>query len=141
MELWLIYAITSMVLWGLWGFLLKIAERGSDWLTVYVFSSIAAFATALLNAMILSRTAGSKVKLDPSGGILIALIAGILGNLGYLFFMLSLTRGNAGLVVTLTGLYPIITIVLSVMLLGEQLSVMKAIGIILALIAMALLSS
>lgn len=141
MELWVVYAIISMMLWGLWGVLLKLAERSANWLTVYVASSIAAFAAALLNAIILSRAMDSRVKLDPSGGLLIALIAGILGNLGYLFFMLSLARGNAGLVVILTGLYPVVTVALSVMLLEEQLTMPKVLGVILALIAIILLSS
>lgn len=73
-------------------------------------------------------------------GIIYAFLAGLVGSIGGLLFVHSVSKGKASIVITLTALYPVVTILLSFIILKEQLTMKQAIGIILALISMVLLS-
>lgn len=67
-------------------------------------------------------------------------MAGISGGAGVVFFYFAMREGKASVVVTLTALYPLVTIVLSYLILKEHITLKQTIGIFLAIIAMALLS-
>jgi len=135
MQSWIIYSIICLLLWGLWGFVLKIASRGSEWVIVYYLSTIASF---ILSTIIFILNKGySRLNTDFN---ILALIAGLLGSLGYLFFVNALREGEASIVIPLTSIYPAITVILAVLLLGEKISIHQVIGVILALAGIVLLS-
>lgn len=69
-----------------------------------------------------------------------ALLAGLAGILGYLFFYEGLRHGTVGLVGTVTGAYPGVTVVLGVVLLGETLSGPQALGVVFLVACVALLA-
>jgi len=73
-------------------------------------------------------------------GVVYALLAGLAGSLGGLFFVHAVNRGKASIVITLTALYPVVTILLSFIILKEEITIRQGVGIVLALISMALLS-
>ncbi len=132
---WIVPAILTLVLWGLWGYILKIAGMRLDWREVYFMSSLASFTLAL---MFYLYSKGFSLSLNIYA--LYAALAGIMGGLGYLTFMVAVSRGKASIIIPLTALYPAITAILAVLFLGEKLKPTQLIGIILALIAGILVS-
>ncbi len=133
--LWLIYAIACLILWGLWGLVLKLAYRNLQWVEVYFLSSLASFSLALAVFLL------SHGKLNLRGTSLYAIIAGIFGGAGYVFFVKSLEHGKASIIIPLTALYPAITVLLAFLILHEKLTLTHVLGIILALVAVILLST
>jgi transporter family protein len=70
----------------------------------------------------------------------LALIAGLLGSIGGLCFVHSVSRGKASVVITMTALYPLVTIILSFFFLRETITLKQGIGIVFALLAMLFLA-
>jgi transporter family protein len=71
---------------------------------------------------------------------LIALVAGITGALGFLYFFLALSKGPATVVIPLTSLYVAVSSILALLILSEPLTLKKGLGIISAVLAMILLT-
>ncbi len=132
---WLTYSLICLVLWGLWGLVLKVAYKGLPWTQVYFLSSLASFTIALMVFLVQRGSLDFSNKLS-----YVALLAGVFGGAGYIFFVKALEKGEASIVLPLTAIYPAITVVLALILLGEKISVYQAIGIALALVAVVLLS-
>ncbi|MCD6278355.1 MAG: EamA family transporter [Desulfurococcales archaeon] len=130
----MIYSLLCLLLWGMWGLVLKLAYSGYTWLDVYFISAAASFTLALAVYFL----SGGKVVLSKSAAL--AVLAGVLGGGGYIFFMKALETGKASIVIPLTALYPAVTVILALLLLGEKLSTVQALGITLAIIAAVLLS-
>ena len=139
MEKWVLPAIASLVMWGLWGVVIKLASEGRHWAVVYVGANTAALAASLIVAL------HYKDQFLSTGlsGVAIAFLAGVFGTLGYLFLIYALGpgRGKGGVVIALTALYPAVTAVLAWLLLGEHLSLRQAIGIAMAVTAVVFLST
>ena len=138
MERWLIYALGALFLWGLWGVVLKLAERSlNGWFNVYVASN-----TAVIIGVVVVAVAYRNTLTLPSKGALTALIAGALGTLGYAFLVFSLEAGGpTAIVIPLTALYPVITAILAVFILGEKLTPIQYLGVALAVAAVILIST
>lgn len=66
-------------------------------------------------------------------GALFSVMAGICMAVGSLAYFFALRRGGAGEITAVTALYPALTLGLSMLFLGEQMSLRKGIGILLAL--------
>lgn len=64
-----------------------------------------------------------------AGAIAGAILAGILGAVGYPFFFAGMRRGSVGLVGTISAAAPLLTVALSVALLGEALGGLQVLGI------------
>lgn len=132
---WFILALCSLFLWGLWGFFQKIATNHMAPRPVFVFASLGTFVVVFFTFLSLRFAFDVNSK-----GMIFAVLAGIAGSLGGLFFVHSLSRGNASVVITVTALYPVVTIILSFFILREELTLRQGIGIALALLSMVLLS-
>ena len=134
MASWVMYSLLCLILWGLWGFFLKLAYEGSTWLEVYFLSAVASFTLALTVFLL------GNGKVSVSKSTVLALLAGLFGGGGYILFMKALETGKASIVIPLTALYPAITAILALLFLGEKLSTTQVVGIALAVIATILLS-
>ena len=134
--MWMIYAILSLLFWGIWGFVTKVALTSSEWYHYYIYGSITTFIAVIISSVVYRN----DLRIDINQFVMI-LIAGGLGVLGYIFFVLAVKGGNASIVVPLTALYPSITAALSILILGEPVTLKRFVGIILAVIAVLLLSS
>jgi len=134
-QTWLLYSLLCLLLWGLWGFALKIAYQNLSWIQTYFLSSLASFTLMLI--IILYH----RMKLPTMNTATIAaIIAGIFGGAGYLFFVKALEQGKASIVIPLTALYPAITAIIAFIVLREKISIYQGIGILLAIAASILLS-
>src|SRR5215831_17101402 len=71
-------------------------------------------------------------------GILFALLSGLCGAIGLLFFAMAIKRGDAAIIVTLSAIYPAFTVLLSPLLLQEKLSLTHAIGVLLVTLGVVL---
>ncbi len=67
-------------------------------------------------------------------------IAGVIAQMAALFFYWALAGGKASVVVPLTALYPVVTLGLALLILGERLSLRQSIGVALAFTAIFLFS-
>ncbi|WP_456432147.1 EamA family transporter [Thermosulfuriphilus sp.] len=130
---WLLYCLLTLFLWGVWGFFYKLAVGNLHHGAVLFLSSLG----GLLVAGVLFVSAG--LKISSWGAMPLAFGAGVLGNLGTFFFIKALQGNKASLVVPLSALYPLVTVVLAVIFLGEELRLRHWLGIFLAVLAGALL--
>jgi transporter family protein len=94
----------------------------------------------LLVAGIALLSGGYKLELTRQG-VFLALLTGVFGILGAWTYLQAVSIGKVSLVVSFTALYPILSILLAVLFLGETLSVRQGSGIFFALIAMLLIAA
>ncbi len=132
---WLLPAATTLVLWGVWGLFQKFATNQMPPRNVYIFSSLGAITVVLFMASISSYPLQINFE-----GTFFAVLAGVCSSLGGLLFLQAMSRGEAAVVITFTALYPVVTVILSFILLHESITLKQGIGIILALFSMVLLT-
>lgn len=133
---WLLYAMTVTVLWGVWGALIEIPEKAGFPATLGY--SVWAL-TMIPVALVALRLIHWKLDHDKRS-ILLGMSAGLLGCSGQLILFQCLRIGPAYIVFPIISLYPVVTIILSVIFLKERASTRAWAGIILALIAIVMLS-
>ncbi len=134
---WLILSIFVIVFWELWSFLVKLASNHLDWYQIFVVSNTVFLAfTVLVYFWFRPQLAG-----EPLAAWIYAAAAGATGALGTILFYLALKCGKASIVVPLSALYPVVAVALSLLLLHETLSFKQALGVVLAIIAILLISS
>jgi transporter family protein len=129
----LFFAMLAFFFWGFWGFFSKLATRH-----VSPASALFYYAATLtiLSALIVLFWQG-KFEGNPKGLMFSALV-GCSAALGTLFFFISLTKTQTAVAVTVTALYPIVTMLLAVLFLGESITLKQGAGIFFALLAMGL---
>jgi uncharacterized membrane protein len=80
-------------------------------------------------------------KLDRDrGGVVYGLLCGIATGLGTLGYFAALREQNASVVTPLTGVFPVLTVVLAFVVLRERLNKVQMGGMLLALAAIVILS-
>lgn len=135
MKTWYLYSVLTVVTWGLWGLLSKLASNYAKPRQALIFQTVGVLAFGLVVLFV------EKFKIEWSvPGFSWAALGGFLAFVGFLTFFAALEQGKASTVVTLSALYPLVTIILSVVLLHEKLTTRQGIGIVLALIASVLLA-
>jgi drug/metabolite transporter (DMT)-like permease len=133
---WLFYAIATTVLWGIWGAFIEVPEKAGFPATLGY--SVWAL-TMIPCALFALRIAGWKLEYDRRSIVLGAGV-GLLGAGGQLVLFEALRLGPAYLVFPIVSLYPMLTVLLSVLLLRERASKRAWIGIAVAAPALVLLS-
>lgn len=135
--MWLTYAFATFVLWGVWGaFISKPTQNGFPETLSYVVWAITTIPPAL------SILAADKFRIATSGkAIVYGLLVGLTGCGGQVaLFKVTAMGGPAYLVFPILALAPLITVVLSFLLLGERTGKLGAVGVALALVSIVLLS-
>jgi transporter family protein len=129
------WGLAIIVLWGVWGFTAKIAAQKIG-MQVLVWS-LAAQAVIALAYLALTK---QLWPLQTTSSAVWGLAVGASAALSSILFYLLMQRHPASLIVSLTALYPAVTVLLSVFFLREALSPTQIAGIVLALIAGVLLT-
>jgi transporter family protein len=136
MQIWLVFAMLALVLWGVTGVTQKLStnrissERSFLW---FCWAMVALSAVVLLVA-------------HPHWGlgrmvVLCSIAGGALNGLGaWTSFRALESGGKASIVISLISLYPLLTVALAVILLGERLTWMQTAGAVVAISAAILLS-
>ncbi len=134
---WLILAIIIFIMWGLQAFVMKFSNNSMKAESIFMYMCISAL---LLSPIAVYMTDFSHpVNWGPKGPLLAAGIQ-VLNSIGALTLVYALRYGNAIVVVPLTGLSPVITIVLSLVIYAVMPGTILLIGLLLAVVAIVLLS-
>jgi transporter family protein len=137
MSSWLPVAILALFSFGCWGFFSKLALLYIDAKSALVLQTGGVLIIGvLILGMMDFKPATADIK-----GLGFGLLTGIAYGIGCLFYLIAADRGKLVTVVTLTALYPLITIVLSYFFLQETINLKQTCGILLALVAIILMSS
>ena len=135
MKDWVFYSMMALMAWGLWGFLPKVALNSMDPKSVFVYEVIGGVCTGLLVFLVFRPEMNVEVR-----GIIPAVLTGIAGYLGLLFFMYALRTGKVCVIAPLTALYPVISIALGFIFLREKLNPVQIAGMVLAVFSVILIS-
>jgi uncharacterized membrane protein len=137
---WLFFSLLAIVLWGVWGAVSKAASNAVPSPTdLQVISTIGVVPIALLLVASpnFSKRTGSLGK-----GIAYGALTGLCGSIGNLALFASLNLGgDASTVLPLSGVYPLVTVVLAMLVLRERLNVVQVCGIGLAIGALVLFNA
>lgn len=135
MENWLIHAFAALVIYGLWGFFPKLAVTYINPASALIYE----VAGAMLVGLACLLWVGFQPESHPKG-ILFAVLTGVTGMLGTLFFFAAASRGKISVVVSMTALYPLITILLAMFFLHEPVTAKQILGMLFAVAAILLLT-
>ncbi|MES2218707.1 MAG: GRP family sugar transporter [Pseudomonadota bacterium] len=133
---WLTSAFFALFSFGLWGFFSKFSVMHLDAKSALVYQTLGVLLTGLLMLCFMKFKPAVDTK-----GISFALLTGVAYGIGCFFYLMAASKGKLITVVTLTALYPLITMLLAYWLLKESITFKQCIGIILAISAIVLLSS
>jgi drug/metabolite transporter (DMT)-like permease len=130
-KLWLAYAIITTLFWGVWGAFIEIPEKAGFPATLgYVVWSLTMVPCAII-ALLKIRWQLEKDLRSAFLGFSI----GILGAGGQLILFEALRLGPAYLIFPIVSLFPVVTIILSLVFLKETTTIRQKTGIIIALLA------
>jgi transporter family protein len=142
MPAWLLWSIVTILLWGGYGLVSKIASDGVD---AYVNQLLYTAGLAPLMAFVAWNVWKRSAKEDQATrrkGVFWAFLTGILGGLGNIAFFQALVKGGqASVVAPVTALFPMITVLLAMVFLKERLGRVQWVGLALAFVAIYLLSA
>jgi transporter family protein len=132
---WFPAATIALFSFGLWGFFTK--------LSVIYIDSKSALLYQTLGVVMVSLVTLTMMKFKPetdARGISYAVLTGIAYAVGCWFYFIAASKGKIITVVTMTALYPFVTILLASVLLKESVSIKQGVGIVLAFIAIMLMA-
>ena len=125
----LLFALISLMLYGVWGFtykLLTIKEIQGEWAValVMLIGAVISAAIALVRAdpLPVAKMAGNMPWL-----VLVAL-AGAVGNI-FLFKAMASPGLSSGVALAVSGAYPMVAALLAYLFLGEQLEGFQIVGV------------
>lgn len=132
MNTWIIPALICLFLWG---FFPKISTNylSPESALIYELSG------ALIFYLILFLLYGFKIDFHIKGSAF-ALLTGITGFAGAYFYLIAAQKGNISQIVVLTSLYPVFTVLLSLIFLKEDIGLRQGIGILMSVCALYLIS-
>ena len=132
---WLVFALTTVLLWGVWGALSPLsAAHGFPDTLVYCVWSL----TMIPPALYILWRSGWQLERSPRA-VGYGLVIGLLGAGGQMLLFHTLTVGPAYFVFPVISLSPVVTIALSYLLLRERTGWQGTLGIVLAMLALPML--
>jgi uncharacterized membrane protein len=137
---WLFFSALAIVLWGVFGAVSKAASNAvPSAVDLQVISTLGVVPIALLliASPNFSKRTGSRTK-----GVLYGVATGVCGSVGNLAVFASMAMGgDASTVYPLTGVYPLVTVVLAVLILRERMNGIQVLGMAVALAALFLFNA
>jgi drug/metabolite transporter (DMT)-like permease len=135
-KLWLVFALITTVFWGIWGAFIEVTEQAGFPATLgYVVWSL----TMIPPSLVALKLVGWKIEFDKRS-LWLGSAIGFLGAGGQLILFHGLGIGPAYIIFPIIALSPVVTVLLSIIILKERTRWMGWLGIFLALIAIPLLS-
>lgn len=133
-EAWFLPALMALCIWGVTVFLPKIILRDMKPLHMIVFGNFFFLGTAIVVLALYGFDLQFTAK-----GFGLALISGICGALGQIFYLRALKHGPVSYVVLVSALYPVVATLLAFTVLREPLSARQACGVAMGLCAIVML--
>ncbi|MBV9963708.1 MAG: DMT family transporter [Parafilimonas sp.] len=134
---WLWLSVIVFVMWGLQAYVMKLSNNTMKAESIFLYMTIGAL---LLSPFAIWMTDFSQHINWSFKGPYLAFIIQILNSIGALTLVYALRYGKAIIVVPLSGLSPVITIIISLIIYAVMPGTVLLIGLILAAIAILLLS-
>jgi uncharacterized membrane protein len=129
---WLLYALLTTVFWGVWGAFAGLpTQHGFPDTMVYLVWAL----TMIPPALYAWQRVGWKIQAD-GRSMYLGFMIGLLGAGGQMLLFHAVHAGPTYLIFPIIALSPVVTIVLSLLLLHERVTRLGAIGIALALLAL-----
>lgn len=135
MTSWVPAALLSLLSFGLWGLFTKLAIVYIDSKSALIYQTVGVLVVGLITLCLVNFKPATDLK-----GLGFGILTGAVYGIGCLFYFMAADKGRLITVVTLTALYPLITILLSWFFLHEAISLKQCAGIALALAAIFLMS-
>lgn len=136
MHLWLWFSVLALVLWGITGVTQKLATNRitSERSFLWFCWAMVALSLAVLAVVRPQWQLGRLV-------VICSIAGGALNGLGaWTCFRALESGGKASIVISLVSLYPLLTVLLAVLILGERLTSLQTAGALTAIVAAILLS-
>jgi drug/metabolite transporter (DMT)-like permease len=132
---WIYYSIAAALFWGVWGIVAKLISEDVNPYTNHVLFTVGMLFT-------IPFVMGKIRKEKPiRKGIIWGIISGILAVIGNVAVFQSFSSGGlAAIVISLTNLYPLVTIIIALLIFKEKLNWLNGIGILIAIPAVIMLS-
>jgi transporter family protein len=143
---WLVWSLVTIVMWGTWGLVSKIASGGVDAYTNQLLFTLGILPLMVFVGWKVRRAGKSGASGErPEGrrrGVFWAFLTGILGGVGNMAYFEAMVKGGQASVVTpVTALFPMVTVLLALIFLKERLGRVQWIGLGLAFVAIYLLNA
>jgi len=133
--MWLVFSMITFIIWGFWSLLIKMALNHLSWQQLALISNLAGLPAYVL----LYLYYRPSISLN-SPGFYPALLIGLVSPIALISNYLAISLGKISIVVPLIALYPIVTVALSLFILGERITMAQGAGIVFAAIAIILFS-
>jgi transporter family protein len=135
---WLLYSILAFVVFGVWAVLPKAVNTQFSPLTMQLIATIGVLPMAALFAASPNLRSGGNLP----RGIAYAFVTGVFGNSGNIALLEALNHGgSASIVYPLTGMFPLVTLLLARLWLKERPNTVQIIGVGVSLVAIYLFST
>ena len=132
------YAIACVFLYGIMLFFIKLASGNGNPIASSMFFITAQFlAQIILGAYLISR---SDLDID-ANSIKYGIIGGIAAALGTIFYFLALQQGSISKVAPVVNMNLVVGVILGVLLLKDAMNMRVAVGIVLAVTSIYLLTN
>lgn len=136
MPNWLISSFIALLFFGLWGFFSKLALFHLNAKTALILQTVG----VVIISLFMLKGLDYKTIWHPKGTHF-GILTGVAYGLGCLFYLIAADKGKLVTVVTLTALYPLVTIFCSFIWLNEAITIRQCVGIVLALSAIVIMST
>jgi uncharacterized membrane protein len=136
-KTWLVLAVLVFILWGIQAYVMKFANEGMKAESIFFYMMVTA--VVLVPIAVCMTDFSTPVNFGFKGPYLAALIH-VLNAVGALTLVYALRYGKAIVVVPMTGLAPLITVVISLMLYAVVPGPILSAGLVLAVAGIFLLS-
>ncbi len=133
---WFIASLSALFSFGLWGLFTKLSVLHIDSKSALVYQTIGVIIIGIFTLSMMNFKPATDTK-----GIFYAVLTGMAYGVGCWFYFISASKGKIITVVTLTALYPFVTILLASLFLKETVSLKQWLGICLAIVSILLMST
>lgn len=134
---WIFLSILVFVMWGVQAYVMKFASRTMKAESIFMYMAITAI--MLIPFAVWMTDFGQEINWGFRGPYLAALVQ-VLNSIGALTLVYAVRYGKAIIVVPMTGLSPLITVVISLIIYSVVPGTLLTVGLVVALAAILLLS-
>jgi drug/metabolite transporter (DMT)-like permease len=133
----LLFALLAFALWGLWGLTSKMATDIIGPANVFGFYAASSLFVPTAYAMVRRTSpADEKITTASFSAWLFGATSVAFNAVGVFAFTFAIFSGLASLVVSVTSVYPVVTVVMAVLLLREKLNKVQTMGLVVPLLGL-----
>lgn len=135
-EKWLSWSLLALLSWGCWGLFPKLATNYITPRSAIMWECLGAAVAALVAVGLL----GGRPEVNAKG-IAFGMLTGVFALAGAWFYVNAAARGRISVIVTITALYPVVTVLLAWIVLREPIGFRQVLATLLAVTALLLLAA